>query len=77
MEQSLAYEMLGELKRANKRIFIITIVEFIIIVSMIIGFFIYESQFNYGVETNQTIEDTQNSTINQVLGGEDESNNNS
>ena len=38
MEQSLAYEMLGELKRANKRIFIITIVEFIIIVSMIIGF---------------------------------------
>ena len=48
---SIAYELLRELKRTNKRIFIICIVEFVIIVSMVIGFFVYESQYNYGDET--------------------------
>lgn len=77
MERSIASELLSEVKNTNKRLFIICIVELGIILALIISFFIYESQFDYGIETTQTIEDTQNSVINQVLGGEDESNYNS
>lgn len=71
-EKSLAAEMLQELKASNKRWFIIAIVELIIIVSMVIGYFVYESQFAYetGTETYQYVDDSEldNSTINQNLG---------
>lgn len=71
-EKSLAFEMLQELKKSNKRWFIIAIVELAIIVSMIIGYFVYESQFEYEDtdETYQYVNDSQldNSTINQNLG---------
>ena len=62
-EKSLAAEMLQELKASNKRWFIIAIVELIIIVSMVIGYFVYESQYQY-------VDDSEldNSTINQNLG---------
>ena len=53
-EHSLAYEMLGEIKRSNKRWFMIAIIELIIIISMAIGFLIYESQFEYVTETTTT-----------------------
>lgn len=82
-EHSLAWEMLKELKESNNRLertanknskqwFIISIVELVIIVGMVIGFFIYESQ--YEIETTddvyQYVDDTEmeNSTINQNLG---------
>lgn len=55
-EHTLAYEMLGEIKRSNKRWFSISIIELIIIVSMVIGFFIYESQFACITTTEQTQE---------------------
>lgn len=74
-EKSLAMEMLEELKRSNERLerqskdnakkwFIISIVELLIIVSMIIGFLIYESQYEVGYvdETTQTIEDIDNNS---------------
>ena len=71
-EKSLAAEMLQELKASNKRWFIIAIVELIIIVSMVIGYFVYESQFSYETETEkyQYVDDSEldNSTINQNLG---------
>lgn len=67
---SLAYELLQELKRSSKRWFIVSIIELTIIVSMIIGFFIYESQYSY--ETTEDIyqynEETQYSNIDQNLG---------
>lgn len=47
MENSLAYELLKELKNTNRRLFILSIIEFIIILSMIVAFFIYESQYSY------------------------------
>ena len=69
---SIAYELLRELKHTNRRIFIICIVEFVIIVSMIIGFFVYESQYNYADEQKmyQEIENTtlSGSNISQELG---------
>ena len=55
-ETSLAFELLQELRGAYKRIFIIAIIEFVIIVGMIIGFFVYESQFDYVTTTEQTQE---------------------
>lgn len=71
-EKSLAFEMLQEIKRSNKRWFIIAIVELIIIIGMIIGFLVYESQYEYGEtdEIYQYVDNTEmeNSTINQNLG---------
>lgn len=69
-EKSLAYELLQEVKRTNKRLFIICLVELAIIISMAIGFLIYESQYEYSDETYQYVEDTdmQESVINQSLG---------
>ena len=53
MENSLAYELLQEVKRTNKRLFVIVIVELVIIVSMIVGFLIYESQFQYSTSSEE------------------------
>jgi len=67
---SLAYELLQELKRSSKRWFIVSIIELAVIVSMIIGFFIYESQYSY--ETTEDIyqytDKTEYSTIDQSIG---------
>lgn len=68
-EKSLAYELLQEVKHTNKRLFIISLVEFAIIVGMIIGFFIYESQFEYSNENYQFMEDTTKSmNVSQSIG---------
>lgn len=53
-EKSIAYELLEEVKRTNKRLFIIAIVELVIIVSMAIGFLIYQSQYEYATTTEET-----------------------
>ena len=70
MENSLAYELLQEVKRSSKRWYIISIIELAVIVSMIIGFFIYESQYSY--ETTEDIyqytDKTEYSTIDQSIG---------
>lgn len=68
-EKSLAYELLQEVKHTNKRLFIISLVELAIIVGMIIGFFIYESQFEYSNENYQFMEDTTKSmNVSQSIG---------
>ena len=76
-EHSLAFEMLAEIKRSNKRWFIIAIIELIIIISMVASYFIYESQYSYELTDSieQTIEDTEmsNSIINQDIGEQNES----
>ena len=66
-EHSLAYEMLQEIKKSNKRWFIIAIIELVIIVAMVVSFFIYESQYSY-----ESVEDIyqyteESSSINQSL----------
>jgi len=71
-EKSIAYELLQEVKRTNKRLFILAIVELTIIVSMITGFLIYLNQYDYVAtdELYQDISDSEleNSTLNQNIG---------
>ena len=55
-EHSLAYEMLKEIKASNRRLFIITAIEVVIIISMFAGFLIYENQFDYVTDIEQTQE---------------------
>jgi len=57
MEQnSLALEMLKELKHQSKRWFIIAIIELIIIIATNTGWLIYESNFDTITEEEQTQE---------------------
>lgn len=56
-ENSLATEMLRELKAQNKRQHITIIVLITVIVAMIIGFFIYEQQFEL-VSTEEKEQET-------------------
>ena len=67
-ENSLALEMLRELKAQSKRKDIIIFVLIGVIVSMIVGFFIYESQFEI-VETEETIIQEQVDTDNSNMSG--------
>lgn len=71
-ENSLAMEMLSELKAQSKRKDIIIFVLIGIIAAMIIGFFIYESQFETTTETeeqyiSQEQMDVENSTMSGVI----------
>lgn len=66
MENSLAYELLQEVKRTNKRLFIIVIVELVIIVSMIVGFLIYESQFQYSTTEETYTQETSNNDSSSI-----------
>ena len=59
-EQSLALEMLSELKKSSIRWFIISIVLLIALVISNVGWLIYESQFETIVDTEQTIDDISN-----------------
>lgn len=60
-EKSLAYELLQEVKHTNKRLFIISLIELAIIVGMIIGFFVYESQYEIVAEQT-TVDAGENGT---------------
>lgn len=55
-DNSFAFEMLKELKAQNRRQHILIIILIFVIVTMIIGFFIYESQFETITDETQTIE---------------------
>lgn len=78
-EKSLAYLLLEDLKKTNKRIFVICIIEAIIIISMFIGFLIYESQFETIVEGETTTIESgngiatylENSESGEIIYGED------
>ena len=62
-ENTLAFELLHEVKSASKRWFIIFIITLLALIGTNIGWFICESQWDYvSEETTQTIEDIDNST---------------
>ena len=61
-KESLATEMLKELKHQSRRWFIIAIIELIIIIATNTGWLIYESTFETITEEEQTIEDIDNSS---------------
>lgn len=67
-EQSLAIELMHELKKASKRWFIISIILLIALVGTNVGWLIYESQFETVVEeSTQETYYTDNSTITQHM----------
>lgn len=67
-DQSLALEMLSELKKSSKRWFVISIVLLIALVISNVGWLIYESQWKEVTET-QTVEQHQEDTDNSNMSG--------
>lgn len=60
-EETLALEMLSELKKTTKRWFVVSIILLIALVGTNVAWIIYESQWEYASEeTTQTIEDVDN-----------------
>ena len=68
-EKSLAYLLLEVLKKTNKRIFVICIIEAIIIISMFVGFLIYESQFETITDETTVLEQYQEDIDNSSMSG--------
>lgn len=69
-EETLATEMLKELKAQSKRKDIIIIILICVILAMIIGFFIFENQFETVTEEQaitQEQTDTENSNMSGVI----------
>ena len=67
-EQSLALEMLAELKKSSKRWFVISIILLVALVVSNIGWLIYESSFETVYEdSTQETHYTDNSTITQSI----------
>ena len=66
-KNSLALEMLKELKHQSKRWFIIAIIELIIIIATNTGWLIYEAQFE--TITDESITQEQNETENSNMTG--------
>lgn len=67
-EQTLALEMLSELKKITKRWFVVSIILLIALVGTNIGWLIFESQFETVTET-QTVEQHQEDTDNSNMSG--------
>lgn len=60
-KDTLALEMLKELKAQSKRWFVVAIIELIIIIATNTGWLIYNSQFEEITTDEQVIEDIDNS----------------
>ena len=67
-EQTLALEMLSELKKTTKRWFVVSIILLIALVGTNVAWFIYESSFDTVTET-QTVEQHQEDTDNSNMSG--------
>ena len=61
-KETLALEMLKELKRNAKRWFIIAMIELVLLVGSNITWLIYESQWETTITDEQTIENIENSS---------------
>ena len=67
-EETLALEMLSELKKTTKRWFVVSIILLIALVETNISWLIYESQFQTVIEdSTQETHYTDNSTITQSI----------
>ena len=67
-EQTLALEMLSELKKTTKRWFVVSIILLIALVGTNVAWLIYESSFETVTET-QTVEQHQEDTDNSNMSG--------
>lgn len=69
-KETLAIEMLKEIKKSAKRWFIVSIILLIVLVASNIAWLIYESQYETVSDEVQTIEDidnSQNSSYSQTI----------
>ena len=67
-EQTLALEMLSELKKTTRRWFVVSIILLIALVGTNVAWLIYESQFQTVIEdSTQETHYTDNSTITQSI----------
>lgn len=68
-DNTLALEMLKELKKSGQRKFIIIIILIIALIGTNIGWLLYESSFETVTQTEQTIEDVEgdNSNYTQTI----------
>lgn len=69
-KETLAIEMLKEIKKSAKRWFVISIILLIALISSNIAWLIYESQYETITDETQTIEDvdnSQNSSYSQTI----------
>ena len=60
-KETLAMEMLKEIKKSAKRWFVVSIILLIALISSNIAWLIYESQYETITDETQTIEDIDNS----------------
>lgn len=60
-KETLAIEMLKEIKKSAKRWFVISVILLIALISSNIAWLIYESQYETITDETQTIEDIDNS----------------
>ena len=67
-EQTLALEMLSELKKSTKRWFVISIILLVALVTTNVAWLIYESSLDTVTET-QTVEQHQEGTDNSNMSG--------
>lgn len=67
-EQTLALEMLSELKKTTKRWFVVSIILLIALIGTNVAWLIYESSFETVTET-QTVEQHQEDTDNSNMSG--------
>lgn len=67
-EQTLALEMLSELKKTTKRWFVVSIILLIALVGTNVTWLVYESSFETVTET-QTVEQNQEDTDNSNMSG--------
>lgn len=67
-EETLALEMLSELKKTTKRWFVVSIILLIALVGTNVAWLIYESSFETVTET-QTVEQHQEDTYNSNMSG--------
>lgn len=67
-EETLALEMLSELKKTTKRWFVVSIILLIALVGTNVAWLIYESSFETVTET-QTVEQHQEDTDNSNMSG--------
>ena len=68
-QHSLFWEMIADKNKANKRMFILNILELCIIVLMMISFFIYESQYETVDTETSTLEQIQEEVDNSTMSG--------
>ena len=66
-ERSLAYELIQDARKQNKRTFILLIIVLALWFSTIFGFIWYINQFDYVTETTQEMSDINNSNSSQRI----------